>query len=335
MDNNFLIITAKIVRNIINQNPNNVYKVVEKAYVKHGQNKAQNPPSYFLRFPDKPKSRIIALPSLIMEDPRIAGIKWISSNPDNLAAGFKRASAVIILNDYETGYPMACLEGSIISALRTIYSAILVSNLVPITEKKRVIGIIGAGNIAEEFIQGIYLQNWDIEVIKIFDYNIHASKSLKERIKQRGIKLEVEIVKELRELIVSSNLIFLSTTAAEPYIKDLTWLSHNPVILNVSLRDIGPEIIIYSNNIVDDRDHVLNANTSPHLAQQQYGHTNFINCSIAELISGYDRFDYNKPIILSPMGMGVLDLALAHYIFNQAMNSSICISINDFFIEND
>ena len=331
MNNNFSVITATVVRNILNQNPNDVYKVVKEAYVKHGQNKAQNPPSYFLRFPDKPKSRIIALPSLIMENPRIAGIKWISSNPDNLAAGFKRASAVIILNDYETGYPIACLEGSIISALRTIYSAILVSNLLPITEKKRIIGIIGAGNIAEEFIQGIYLQNWGIKVIKVFDYNINASKSLKERIKQKGIKLKVEIIKELRELVVSSNLIFLSTTASDPYIKDLTWLSHNPVILNISLRDIDPQIIIYSNNIVDDKDHVINANTSPHLAQQKYGHTNFINCSIAELISGYNRFDLNKPIILSPMGMGILDLALAHYIFNEAMNSSMGITINSFF----
>jgi ornithine cyclodeaminase len=270
-----------------------------------------------------------------MENPRIAGIKWISSNPDNIEIGLKRASAVIILNDYETGYPIACLEGSIISALRTIYSAILVSNLLPITQKKKIIGIIGAGNIAEEFIQGIYLQNWDIEVIKIFDYNIHASESLKERLNQKGIEVKVEIVKELRALIVSSKLIFLSTTASEPYIKDLTWLSHNPIILNISLRDIDPQIIIYSNNIVDDKDHVLNANTSPHLAQQQYGHSNFINCSIAELISGYNRFDYNKPIILSPMGMGILDLALAYYIFNEAVNSSMCISINDFFTEND
>ena len=78
MNNNFSIITAKVVREIINKNPNNVYTVVKQAYVKHGQNKALNPPSYFLRFPDKPKSRIIALPSLIMENPRIAGIKWSS-----------------------------------------------------------------------------------------------------------------------------------------------------------------------------------------------------------------------------------------------------------------
>jgi ornithine cyclodeaminase/alanine dehydrogenase-like protein (mu-crystallin family) len=135
MNNSFSIITAEVINNIVNNNPDKIYEAVKTAYMRYGQNQAVNPPSYFLNFPDKKRSRIIALPASIMQNPRIAGIKWIASNPDNLTTNLKRASAVIILNDYETGYPFACLEGAVISALRTVYSAILVSNLLIVTRQ--------------------------------------------------------------------------------------------------------------------------------------------------------------------------------------------------------
>ena len=335
MNNSFSIITAEAVNNIVNKNPDKVYEAVKTAYVRHGQNQTINPPSYFLKFPDKERSRIIALPASIMQNPRIAGIKWISSNPDNLAVGLKRASAVIILNDYETGYPIACLEGGIISALRTVYSAILVSNLLITSKRTRSIGIVGTGNISEQFIHCFNLQHWEINVIKLFDLNSQSSIKLKEKINQIEPKIKVEITKELEELITKSELIFLSTTSSTPYITESSWLSHNPIILNISLRDLAPEILIASNNIVDDITHVLNANTSPHLTQQKYGHTDFINCTVAKLINGYNQFNCNQPIIFSPMGMGILDLAVADYVYNEARSSNLCIEIDNFFNSND
>jgi ornithine cyclodeaminase/alanine dehydrogenase-like protein (mu-crystallin family) len=67
----------------------------------------------------RPSARIIALPASIGGPLRVDGLKWISSFPENVAAGLPRASAVLILNHHDTGYPFACLESSIISATRT------------------------------------------------------------------------------------------------------------------------------------------------------------------------------------------------------------------------
>jgi hypothetical protein len=39
---------------------------------------------------------------------------------------------------------------------------------------------------------------------------------------------------------------------------------HNPLVLHVSLRDLAQEIVLASTNIVDDIEHCLKANTSPH-----------------------------------------------------------------------
>ena len=101
--------------------------------------------------------------------------------------------------------------------------------------------------------------------------------------------------------------------------------------MNISLRDLLPEIILNSNNIVDDVEHVLNANTSPHLAQLVCGNHEFINCSISQLIDGYNNFDFSKPIVFSPMGMGVLDLAVANYVYTRAVKENLCLEIKNFF----
>lgn len=122
----FAIIPGNIIHKIITANLPRVVQVIEDAYLAHHQGITVNPDSYFLRFPDNPSARIIALPAHIGADPKIgsngiSGIKWIASYPANLKLGIPRASAVLILNDGQTGYPFACLESSQVGcALRTI-----------------------------------------------------------------------------------------------------------------------------------------------------------------------------------------------------------------------
>ncbi|MFD9226215.1 2,3-diaminopropionate biosynthesis protein SbnB, partial [Streptomyces sp. NPDC060064] len=119
----FAVIPGAQVQRVLQGREKEIVELVEATYRLHGAGDSVNPPSYFLRFPDRPSSRIIALPASIGGAVRVDGLKWISSFPQNVTAGIPRASAVLILNDHDTGYPFACLESSIISATRTAASA--------------------------------------------------------------------------------------------------------------------------------------------------------------------------------------------------------------------
>jgi ornithine cyclodeaminase len=64
--------------------------------------------------------RIIAMPCYMGGEQALAGLKWIGSRQHNPARfGLERASAVIVLNDAETNYPIALMEGGLISGMRT------------------------------------------------------------------------------------------------------------------------------------------------------------------------------------------------------------------------
>src|SRR2546421_12281987 len=110
------IINGKTVFDIVRAHRAECIDVVEHAYLAHANGHAVNPHSYFLRFPEKPDSRIIALPAFLGDGFAVAGVTWLARYPGNVQRGFPRASAVLVLHRYATGYPVPTLEGSIISA---------------------------------------------------------------------------------------------------------------------------------------------------------------------------------------------------------------------------
>src|SRR6266511_691760 len=96
------IINGKTVFDIIRAHLDECIGVVRDAYLAHDQGKSVNPDSYFLRFHGNHEYRIIALPAYLGNGFDIAGLKRIASYTANIQRGFPRASAVLLLNNYET-----------------------------------------------------------------------------------------------------------------------------------------------------------------------------------------------------------------------------------------
>jgi N-[(2S)-2-amino-2-carboxyethyl]-L-glutamate dehydrogenase len=133
------------------------------------------------------------------------------------------------------------------------------------------------------------------------------------------------------ELIRSSDLVVFATVAGEPHISDPGWFDHNPLVLHVSLRDLSPEIILASTNIVDDVEHCLKANTSPHLAEQLTGNRDFLTGTLDDVMTGRVTPPTDRPLVFSPFGLGVLDLAVGKYVYDQTARSGQLHVIEDFF----
>src|SRR5690242_11035483 len=87
----FAVIPGAQVAAALHGREREIVVVVEQAYRLHGEDATSDLPSYFLRFADKPNARISALPASVGGDVVVDGIKWVSSFPDNVAAGRPRA----------------------------------------------------------------------------------------------------------------------------------------------------------------------------------------------------------------------------------------------------
>jgi 2,3-diaminopropionate biosynthesis protein SbnB len=328
------IINGKTVSDVIRGHRDECIGIVRDAYLAHADGRSVNPDSYFLRFPEKPDCRIIALPAYLGNGFDVAGLKWIASYPGNIQRGFPRASAVLVLNSYDTGYPFALLESSIISAARTAASAVLAAYwLNGQSRRAHSLGIVGTGFIARYVYEFLVDTGWAIDEVRLYD----TSPLESEKFKNTTCRLEqhrtVMVVPDVAQLVRACDLILFTTVASKPHITDRSLFEHKPLVLHVSLRDLAPEILLDSQNVVDDVEHVMKANTSPHLAEQKTGNRDFVTGTLADLMTGRKSVDRSRPIIFSPFGMGILDLAVGKWVYDQAIAAGQDLRLSDFFYE--
>ena len=324
-DGNIAILRGAEVCAVLAGRELELIEAVRMAYETHGDGDSSLPHSTFLRFPGQPQDRIIALPAYLGGDCRIAGIKWVSSFPENLNLGLDRASAVLILNSPQTGRPEAVLEGSVISAKRTAASAALAAECLLSGKKVGRVGIIGCGLINFEITRFLLAVFPEMEAIVIFDKDEGRAKQFGNKCQRTFENVHLEIVTDVKTALRSSMLISIATTALAPYLNELRECSPGSAILHISLRDLSPEAILTCDNVVDDVDHVCRAQTSVHLAEQLVGHRNFIRCTLADILRGRApaRNGSESVSVFSPFGLGVLDLAVGKLVRDLALQQGL------------
>jgi N-[(2S)-2-amino-2-carboxyethyl]-L-glutamate dehydrogenase len=330
----FAVISGAQVQQALEGRENGIVELVESTYRLHCAGDSVNPPSYFLRFPDRPSARIIALPASIGGQVGVDGLKWISSFPENVAAGIPRASAVLILNDHDTGYPFACLEASIISATRTAAMAASAADWLRRGRRQPTrVGFFGAGLIARYIHTFLAGSGWSFDEIGVHDLSAHSAAGFRGHLEQSGAAGRVTVHDNAEQLIRSSDLVVFATVAGQPHVSDPSWFEGNPLVLHVSLRDLGPEVLLASTNIVDDVEHCLKADTSPHLAEQLTGNRDFLHGTLDDVIAGRVTVPADRPVVFSPFGLGVLDLAVGKYVYDQLAGTGELHVVDGFFHE--
>jgi len=327
----FRILNGELIGELLSRSHKAIIDTVAQTYLEHEKGGTTNPDSYFLRFPQDESRRIIALPAALHGENGISGIKWIASYPNNLTMGLQRASAVLILNDAENGYPIALLEGSRISAARTAASAVLGAYWLNQNQRQtKTLSIVGGGYIARNIVDMFQGDEWDIGRVFVHDLDRESAKAL---VKYVTTETTYQAQSETLENTLRADIVIFATNAGVPYVKPPAQFKSGQIVLNISLRDIAPELVLECQNVFDDVSHCLKANTSPHLAEKLAGNQNFVTGTIAQVINGDVKIDETKPVIYSPFGMGILDLALGRWLLQRSLEENTSIPVPNFLGE--
>ena len=165
------------------------------------------------------------------------------------------------------------------------------------------------------------------------DLSAASAAGFRGYLEQSGATGQITVHQDAGQLIRSSDLVIFATIASQPHVSDLSWFEHNPLVLHVSLRDLTPQILLASTSIVDDVDHCLKASTTPHLAEQLTGSRDFLAGTLDDVMAGRVTVPADRTVVFSPFGLGVLDLAVGKYVYDQIARSGKLHIIDEFFHE--
>ncbi len=121
-----------------------IVRAVEEMFREKGAGRTQMPPKTAV-YPGDPGSGafINAMPAF-MPKTGAAGIKWVGMIPDNFKRNLPSISALLILNDAETGLPVCVMDATWITAARTAAASVVAAKHLARAESET-LGVIGCG----------------------------------------------------------------------------------------------------------------------------------------------------------------------------------------------
>ena len=138
---------------------------VEEAFREKGMGHVEMPPMPGIH--PAPDAFIRAMPAYLPKL-RAAGIKWISGYPSNVKRGLPYISALLVLNDPDTGLPLALMDGAWITAKRTgAATAVAAKYLARRTSKT--LAILGCGVQGRSNLEAVHEVFKSLEEVRAYD----------------------------------------------------------------------------------------------------------------------------------------------------------------------
>ena len=304
-------------------------QAIQKSFELHGKKEVIQPSKPVIRWggpeTEETRGRIMTMPSYLGGDVDVAGMKWIPSMPENpKKLGQPRASAIIILSDPHNGFPLAIMDGTIVSAMRTGAATGVAAKYLA-NPHSEVIGIIGAGVQSRTQLMAIVNTLEKIKFIKVFDLSFDKTQAFAEEMTEE-LAVKVLAVDSAEKAIRDSDVVVTATMSTFPYVK-YEWLKPGVFHSEISFWDTAPEEVQhYDRIVVDDYEHVEHHGVDVSYRAVANGYVkkeDIINLSDIIVGNRIGRENANQKIIFNPIGMSIHDVSEAYRVYINAKTLGI------------
>ena len=248
-------------------------------------------------------------------------VKLVTIFHSNLELGIPGHQALICLFDHETGTPLAVMDGTYITAMRTAGATALSTRLLA-RQDSSVLAIIGAGAQGHSHLK-------ILPQVRTFNEIRVASLYFTDAQKLAAINSKVQPIESIEEAVRGADVVCLCTASETPVIS-LDWLSSGSHITSVGYRPPGGElprqVAEYGKLFVETR---LAFKPQPAGCGDLAGLDPAIATELGEILLGKHsgRQSEQEITVYKSMGHAMEDMVAANLVYQRARQQAIGVNV--------
>ena len=305
------------------------------------------------QFPGMPKNaderRFMAMPAYLGGEYQMAGMKWYGSNVENKKQGLPRSILMMMLNDKDTGAPLALMSANLVSSYRTGGIPGVGAKYLARKDAKTV-AIVGPGVMGKTSLAAFVSVCPHLDTLKIKGRGQKSIDSFIEFTKKECPQIKnITVCDTLEEAVRDSDIISMTTVvrddvASFPYING-EWVKKGALISMPSAARFDDEFLAKKCKLVVDNAKLYEAWEEeypyPPYPQVQIVGTKFTDLVHDGLIQASDIIDItdviqgkhagrendDEIIVYSVGGMPVEDIAWGGTVYRNALAKGIGVKL--------
>lgn len=328
MENHILWLERKEVESLLDMK--GTLKVVEEAFRQHGLKKVQMPSKLYLYFKNH-NGDLRTMPAYL-EGPDITGVKIVNVHPDNPKKGLPTVMALVILNSTETGAPVAIMDGTYLTDMRTGAAGGVAVNYLA-RRNSKVVGFVGTGNQARTQLQGIN-EVIDIREIKATSTSEKQTIKFKDDMEKKTGR-EITVKKSIKD-VCDCDILVTTTPSREPIVMN-DWISEGTHINAIGAdapgkEELDPLILERAKVIVDDIPQASHSGEVNVPISKGLLSVKAIFGELGEIVTGKKkaRTKDSDITVFDSTGLAIQDVATANMVYQKALKGNIGIKLKQF-----
>ncbi len=286
---------------------------------------AVNPLRHGIFLPDR--SGLLGLMPGYTAEPAALGVKVIAVFPDNHGSELDSHQGIVALFDAQNGCPLAILEASEITAIRTAAASGLATRLLA-REDASELAILGSGRQARAHLEAMAAVR-PLNKVRVFSPHREHREGFAAKARRRS-SLLVRAVDSAEEAVRGADIICTTTTSADPVVHG-SWI-HPGAHINAagssvaSDRELDTASVLRARLFVDCRESTVNEAGDFLIPKKEGAVTDeHIQGELGEILLGriQGRQSADEVTLFKSLGVAVEDLAAATYVYTEAKDRGV------------